>query len=112
MLNTFLADSKTPLLPEESTIIELFLCKFHFATDWEISAAYHGVKVTVPSKFIIGDQDWCLEMFNKDYILGDEFKKDVPLLEDVVVIRGAAHFINQEKPDEINKHIIDFLRKF
>jgi pimeloyl-ACP methyl ester carboxylesterase len=85
---------------------------FHGCRDWEISAAYTGVKVKVPSKFIIGDQDWCLEMFNKDYILGQDFKNDVPLLEDVVVIQGAAHFINQEKPDEINKHIIEFLRKY
>ncbi|XP_071696125.1 epoxide hydrolase 3-like [Rutidosis leptorrhynchoides] len=80
--------------------------------DWEISAAYQGAKVTVPTKFIIGDQDWCLEMFNKEYILGDGFKSDVPLLEDVVLMKGAAHFINQEKPDEINKHILEFLQKF
>ncbi|XP_071695714.1 epoxide hydrolase 2-like [Rutidosis leptorrhynchoides] len=80
--------------------------------DWEIGAAYNGAKVTVPTKFIIGDQDWCLEMFNKDYILGDEFKSDVPLLEDVVLMEGAAHFINQEKPDEVSKHIIQFLQKF
>lgn len=80
--------------------------------DWEIGAAYRGAKVAVPSKFIIGDQDWCLGLFNKEYILGDGFKNDVPLLEDVVLIEGAAHFINQEKPDEINKHILEFLQKF
>ena len=33
------------------------------------------------------------------------FKKDVSLLEEAVVIKDAAHFINQEKPDEISKHI-------
>ncbi|CDP15824.1 unnamed protein product [Coffea canephora] len=33
------------------------------------------------------------------------FKKDVPFLEEVVAIRDVARFINQEKPDEISKHI-------
>ena len=34
----------------------------------------------------------------------------VDLLEEVVVIEGAAHFITQEKPDEINKHIYEFIQ--
>jgi hypothetical protein len=31
------------------------------------------------------------------------FKKDMPDLQDVVVMEGVAHFINQEKPKEISK---------
>lgn len=48
----------------------------------------------------------------KEYIHGGGFKEDVPLLEGVVVIEGAAHFINQEKPDEISSLIYDFIKKF
>ena len=48
----------------------------------------------------------------KEYIHNGGFQKDVPLLEEVVVMEGAAHFINQEKPDEISKHIYDFVQKF
>lgn len=67
----------------------------------------------VPSKFIIGDQDLVYYMPGmKDYIHNGGFKKDVPLLEEVVVMEGVAHFINQEKPHEINKHLIEFLKKF
>jgi hypothetical protein len=33
----------------------------------------------------------------KEYIHQGGFKKDVPLLQDVVVVEGAGHFINQEK---------------
>lgn len=39
-------------------------------------------------------------------------KKNVPYLGDVVVMEGGAHFINQEKPEEINAHIYDFIKKF
>ena len=67
----------------------------------------------VPSKFITGDQDLVYHMPGvKDYIHNGGFQNDVPLLEEVVIMEGAAHFINQEKPDEINKHIIEFLQKF
>jgi len=48
----------------------------------------------------------------KEYIHNGGFKKEVPSLEEVVVMEGAAHFINQEKPDEINAHIYDFIQKF
>ncbi|XP_023768566.2 uncharacterized protein LOC111917139 [Lactuca sativa] len=81
--------------------------------NWELSASWSGAKVIVPSKFITGDQDLVYHMPGvKDYIHNGGFQNDVPLLEEVVIMEGAAHFINQEKPDEINKHIIEFLQKF
>ena len=49
----------------------------------------------------------------KQYIYSEEgLKKDVPALDQVVLVEGAAHFINQEKPHEISKHIFDFITKF
>nr|GFC96467.1 alpha/beta hydrolase fold-1 [Tanacetum cinerariifolium] len=36
----------------------------------------------------------------KEFIHNGGFKKYVPLLEEVVVVEGAAHFINQEVPDK------------
>lgn len=84
-----------------------------FHLHWELSAAWQGAKVVVPSKFIIGDLDLVYHMPGiKDYINNGGFQKDVPFLEEVVVMEGVAHFINQEKPHEINKLIIDFLQKF
>ena len=81
--------------------------------NWELTAPWSGAKVMVPSKFIIGDLDLVYYMPGmKDYIENGGFGKDVPNLEEVVVMEGAAHFINQEKPDEINKHIFEFLQKF
>ncbi|KAJ0559997.1 putative epoxide hydrolase, alpha/Beta hydrolase [Helianthus annuus] len=81
--------------------------------NWELSAPWSCAKVTVPTKFIIGDQDLVYYMPGmKEYIHNGAFQNDVPLLEDVVVMEGVGHFINQEKPNEINKHLIEFLRKF
>lgn len=81
--------------------------------NWELTTAWVGKKVKVPAKFIVGDLDLVYNIPGaKEYIHNGEFQKDVPQLDKVVVIKGAAHFINQEKPDEINKHILDFLKKF
>nr|GFC24927.1 bifunctional epoxide hydrolase 2 [Tanacetum cinerariifolium] len=72
-----------------------------------------GSKIMVPVKFIVGDLDITYHFPGaKEYIHGDEFKKLVPGLEEVVVMEGVGHFINQEKPQEINDHIYDFITKF
>lgn len=67
----------------------------------------------VPVKFIVGDLDMVYTTPGvKEYVHNGGFKKDVPFLEQVVVVEGAGHFINQERADEINKHIYEFIRKF
>lgn len=67
----------------------------------------------VATKFIAGELDLVIHIpGTKDFIDNGGFKKFVPLLEDVVVLKGAAHFVNQERPDEINQHIYDFLKQF
>ncbi|KAL6970268.1 hypothetical protein U1Q18_029969 [Sarracenia purpurea var. burkii] len=101
--------------------------------NWELTAPWTGSQVKVPVKFIVGDLDLVYNIpgakeyihsgtFKKDvpllgqdvkeYIQNIGFKKDVPLLKEVVVMEGVAHFIIQEKPDEISKHIHDFISKF
>ncbi|KAM3268292.1 hypothetical protein P3S67_031233 [Capsicum chacoense] len=81
--------------------------------DWELTAPWKGVQVKVPTKFIVGEFDLVYHIPGaKEYIHNGGFKKDVPLLEEVVILEGAAHFVNQERPDEISKHIYDFIHKF
>lgn len=64
-------------------------------------------------KFIVGDQDLSYAIpGTKEHIHGGGFKKDVPLLHDVVVMEGVGHFINEEKPEEISAHIYDFIKLF
>ncbi|CAI9099858.1 OLC1v1036740C1 [Oldenlandia corymbosa var. corymbosa] len=80
---------------------------------WQLTAAWNGAEAKIPAKFVIGDLDLVYHMPGiQDYIHKGGFKSDVPLLKEVVVIKDAAHFINQEIPDEINKHIYDFIRQF
>lgn len=86
----------------------LFPCR-----NWELTAPWTGAQIKVPVKFIVGDQDLTYHFMGaKDFIGKGGFKKFVPLLQEVVVMEGVAHFINQEKADEINKHIYDFFQNF
>jgi len=81
--------------------------------NWELTAPWTGAQVKVPTKFIVGDLDLAYNFpGTKEYIHSGGFKKDVPLLDEVIVMEGVAHFINQEKPDEINQHILDYIKNF
>jgi len=79
----------------------------------ELAAAWADAKVQVPTKYVVGDGDITYHFDGiQEYIHGGGFKKDVPMLEEVVVIPGAGHFIQQEKAQEVSDHIYEFITKF
>lgn len=81
--------------------------------NWELSAPWIDAQIQVPVKFVVGDLDITYYIPGmQDYIHNGGFKKNVPNLQEVAVIPGAAHFITQEKPDDCNAHIYDYIRKF
>lgn len=81
--------------------------------NWELTAPWNGAEVKVPVKFIVGELDLTYNAPGvKDYIQKGGMKRYLPLLEDVIVVEGAAHFLHQESPHHINNHIYDFFHKF
>ncbi|KAI3668285.1 hypothetical protein L6452_43362 [Arctium lappa] len=84
-----------------------------FDLNWELCAAWTGSEIRLPVKFIVGELDMTYSMPGmKEYIHGGGFKEAVRGLEQVVVMEDVGHFINQEKPQQINNHIYDFISKF
>ncbi|PUZ66758.1 hypothetical protein GQ55_3G358600 [Panicum hallii var. hallii] len=80
---------------------------------WELTSPWTGAEINVPVKFIIGDLDLTYHSPGiQDFIHRGGFKKFVPLLDDVVVMKDVGHFINEEKPKEVSEHIISFIKKF
>ncbi|CAL9113188.1 uncharacterized protein LOC135618980 [Musa acuminata AAA Group] len=81
--------------------------------NWELTAPWTGAQIKVPVKFIVGDLDLTYHSPGvQDYIHKGGFKKLVPFLQDVVVMEGVGHFINQERPHDISDHIYEFIKKF
>uniref|UniRef100_A0A7N0UQT7 soluble epoxide hydrolase n=1 Tax=Kalanchoe fedtschenkoi TaxID=63787 RepID=A0A7N0UQT7_KALFE len=81
--------------------------------NWELNAPWTGCPVKVPTKFIVGDMDTVYYTLGANkYINSPAFKKNVPLLEEVVVMKGVTHWIQEEKPEEVTKYIYDFFQKF
>ncbi|GFQ03403.1 bifunctional epoxide hydrolase 2 [Phtheirospermum japonicum] len=79
--------------------------------NWELTAPWTGSQIKVPVKFIVGELDLTYNAPGaKEYIEKGEFKKDVPLLKEVIVMKDVAHFIHQEKPAEVNAHILSFFK--
>ncbi|KAB1222958.1 Bifunctional epoxide hydrolase 2 [Morella rubra] len=80
---------------------------------WELTAPWTGCQIKVPAKFVVGDQDIVYNIPGiKEYINSGGFKKDVPNLQDAVVMEGVGHFINQEKAEESSAHIYEFIKQF
>ncbi|KAH6831901.1 alpha/beta-Hydrolases superfamily protein [Perilla frutescens var. hirtella] len=79
--------------------------------NWELTAPWTGAQVQVPVKFIVGDLDLTYSSpATKDYIHKGGFKKDCPLLKEIVVMEDVGHFIHEEKPAEVNQHILSFFK--
>ncbi|GLT30618.1 hypothetical protein SLA2020_054100 [Shorea laevis] len=79
--------------------------------NWELLGAWQGARITVPTKYIVGDKDVGFQSFGtKDYIKGEAFRSLVPDLQVVVVVDGH-HYIQLERAEQITKEIISFFSK-
>ena len=74
--------------------------------NWELTPELDGVKVEVPARFIGGVDDPVLAMTPptvQDGLLADD--------RGTVLIEGAGHWVQQEKPEEVNAALLDFLSR-
>ncbi len=76
--------------------------------NWELTAPWHGAKIYQPSIFIAGANDSVVTG-----ILGGkrvtEMDRVLPNLRRKLLIEGAGHWIQQERPEEVNAALVEFL---
>jgi pimeloyl-ACP methyl ester carboxylesterase len=75
--------------------------------NWALTAPWDGAKITQPALFIAGTNDAVITGSIGKRAL-DEMTDVVPNLERKVLLDGAGHWIQQERPDEVNTALIDF----
>lgn len=76
--------------------------------NWDLTAPWQGAQIHQPSIFIAGAKDAVVTS-----ILGGkrvtEMERVLPNLKRKLIIEGAGHWIQQERPDEVNAALIAFL---
>ena len=77
--------------------------------NWELTAAFADVKVTVPALFVAGDHDLVIAAPGMDQHLAN-LKQFVPTLRNIRILPGCGHWTQQERPSEVSAAIIDFIR--
>jgi pimeloyl-ACP methyl ester carboxylesterase len=73
--------------------------------DWEELPQLAGAKVQQPAVFITGERDGV-----RNFTSTDGMVKDVPNLRDMIVVPEAGHWVQQERPAEVNAAMIEFLK--
>ncbi|MDQ2858653.1 MAG: alpha/beta hydrolase [Candidatus Eremiobacteraeota bacterium] len=79
----------------------------NFDRNWELTPFLDGAKIVQPALFIAGERDGVLKMAAEEY---KNLALNVPGLRVQHLVAGAGHWAEQERPDEVNGVLIDFLR--
>ncbi|MBV9873720.1 MAG: alpha/beta hydrolase [Verrucomicrobia bacterium] len=78
--------------------------------NWELMAPFAGLKITVPALLIAGDRDVVLAFSGMDYVIAN-LSQSVPKLQKTLILPGCGHWTQQERPQEVNEAMLEFLRQ-
>src|ERR1700733_2396571 len=76
--------------------------------NWELTAPWAGASIRQPALFIAGSADPVIE-FGSGAAALQALPATVPGLRRKLIIDGAGHFIQQERPQLVNEAILEFL---
>lgn len=79
----------------------------HIDWNWQQTPFLDGAKILQPTLFVAGDADPVMKMYGKAY---ENLEKAIPNLKKKVVLPGVGHWVNQERPEEVNQLILAFLK--
>ncbi len=75
--------------------------------DWEDLAAWNGLPLRQPSLWLVGERD-ASAVWLADAIAA--YPQTLPGLRGAHTLAGAGHWLQQERPDEVNALLLDWLR--
>ncbi len=77
--------------------------------NWELMAPFAELRVTVPALYVAGDRDLVVAFPGADKLIAN-LKTFVPGLRQTIMLPGCGHWTQQERPDEVNAALLQFLR--
>jgi pimeloyl-ACP methyl ester carboxylesterase len=78
--------------------------------NWELLAPFSGAQVRVPALYVAGDRDLVVAFRGMDQLIAN-LGHFVPQLRGTLMLPGCGHWTQQERPQEVNAAMIDFLRR-
>jgi pimeloyl-ACP methyl ester carboxylesterase len=77
--------------------------------NWELTAPWQGAQIHQPSLFIAGSRDSVITgLIGAKQV--NELEKVLPNLRQKLIIDGAGHWVQQERPNEVNAALLAFLK--
>ena len=76
--------------------------------NWELSAPWQGARVTPPALHMVGSRDVVYHFPGGKQVV-DNLKVLVPNLTRTIVLEGCGHWIQQERPAEVNAALLEFI---
>jgi len=77
--------------------------------NWELLAPFAGARVNVPALYIAGDRDLVVAFPGMDKLIPN-LANFVPQLRGTIMLPGCGHWTQQERAEEVNAAMINFLR--
>ncbi len=74
--------------------------------NWEMTPFLAGAKPRQPALYIGGKQDGVLRIYRSQV---DALEQNVPNLRNKIILPHVGHWINQERPQEVNNLLLRFL---
>ncbi len=74
---------------------------------WELTRFLIGAKIQQPSLFVAGEVDVVITMAHQAF---DSLEETMPNLKKKILLPGAGHWIQQERPREVNQLLVEFLK--
>ncbi|WP_024520126.1 alpha/beta hydrolase [Bradyrhizobium sp. Tv2a-2] len=79
--------------------------------NWDLTAPWQDVQIRQPSLFIAGAQDSVITgLIGAKRVA--ELDRVLPNLKAKLIIDGAGHWIQQERPEQVNAALIGFLKEY
>jgi pimeloyl-ACP methyl ester carboxylesterase len=73
---------------------------------WELTPFLRGAKLLQPSLFVSGAEEMAVTVMRQ---VIDTLEEVMPNLRKKVLLPGAGHWLQQERPTEVNQLLIEFL---
>jgi pimeloyl-ACP methyl ester carboxylesterase len=82
----------------------------NYDRNWQMLAPWTGAVIHQPALFIAGKEDHVIRGPTGEKQLKD-LPTTVPGLKRTVLLDGVGHYVQQERPKEVNAALLDFLRE-